>query len=105
MRASRYLRPRRNARNTISAASYRVIPNGVDVDRFHPDNEPFEQWRSPDKINIVFVGRLDPRKGVNHLIAAIPQVVEKTRGRARFLIVGDSYLRRKLEARRARGHA
>lgn len=78
--------------------SYRVIPNGVDVDRFHPDNEPFDQWRSPDKINIVFVGRLDPRKGVNHLIASIPQVVERTRGRARFLIVGDSYLRRKLEA-------
>ena len=51
-----------------------------------------------DKINIVFVGRLDPRKGVNHLIAAMPQVVERTRGRARFLIVGDSYLRRKLEA-------
>ena len=78
--------------------SYRVIPNGVDVDRFHPDNEPFEQWRSADKINIVFVGRLDPRKGVNHLIASIPRVVERTRGRARFLIVGDSYLRRKLEA-------
>ena len=78
--------------------TYRVIPNGVDVDRFHPDNEPFEQWQSPDKINIVFVGRLDPRKGVDLLIAAIPQVIERTRGRARFLIVGDSYLRRKLEA-------
>ena len=77
--------------------SYRVIPNGVDVDRFHPDNEPFEQWQSRDRVNIVFVGRLDPRKGVNLLIAAIPKVIEQTRGRARFLIVGDSYLRRKLE--------
>jgi phosphatidylinositol alpha-mannosyltransferase len=78
--------------------TYRVIPNGVDVDRFHPDNDPFEQWQSPDKVNIVFVGRLDPRKGVNHLVAAVPQVIERTRGRARFLIVGDSYLRSKLEA-------
>ncbi len=77
--------------------AYRVIPNGVDVDRFHPDNDPFEQWQSPDKINIVFVGRLDPRKGVDHLIDAVPQVIERTRGRARFLIVGDSYLRNKLE--------
>ena len=77
---------------------YRVIPNGVDVDRFHPDNDPFERWQSPDKVNIVFVGRLDPRKGVNHLVAAVPHVVERTRGRARFLIVGDSYLRNKLEA-------
>jgi phosphatidylinositol alpha-mannosyltransferase len=78
--------------------TYRVIPNGVDVDRFHPDNDPFERWQSPDKVNIVFVGRLDPRKGVNHLVAAVPHVVERTRGRARFLIVGDSYLRNKLEA-------
>jgi phosphatidyl-myo-inositol alpha-mannosyltransferase len=78
--------------------TYRVIPNGVDVERFHPDNEPFEQWQSRDKVNIVFVGRLDPRKGVNHLIAAVPRVIERTRGRARFLIVGDSYLRNRLEA-------
>lgn len=77
--------------------TYRVIPNGVDVDRFHPDNDPFEQWQSPDRVNIVFVGRLDPRKGVDHLIDAVPQVIERTRGRARFLIVGDSYLRNKLE--------
>jgi len=78
--------------------TYSVIPNGVDVDRFHPANEPFEAWRAADKINIVFVGRLDPRKGVEHLIAAVPEVVARTRGRARFLIVGDSYLRRKLQA-------
>ena len=78
--------------------AYKVIPNGVDVDRFHPDNEPFEQWREADRINIVFVGRLDPRKGLDDLIASVPGVVERTRGRARFLIVGDSYLRRRLEA-------
>lgn len=78
--------------------TYSVIPNGVDVERFHPANEPLEAWRADDRINIVFVGRLDPRKGVEHLIAAVPDVVTRTRGRARFLIVGDSTLRRKLEA-------
>jgi len=78
--------------------TYSVIPNGVDVARFHPDNEPFDAWRADDKINIVFVGRLDPRKGVEHLIAAVPEVVARSRGRARFLIVGDSSLRQKLEA-------
>ncbi|HET6472288.1 MAG TPA: glycosyltransferase family 4 protein [Pseudomonadales bacterium] len=78
--------------------SYHVIPNGIDVERFHPDNEPFEKWRTPDRVNIVFVGRLDPRKGVDDLVAAVPGVVERTRGRARFLIVGDSYLRARLEA-------
>lgn len=77
--------------------AYSVIPNGVDVDRFHPSNEPFEAWRTDDRVNIVFVGRLDPRKGVEHLLAAAPEVVARTRGRARFLILGDSYLRRRLQ--------
>jgi phosphatidyl-myo-inositol alpha-mannosyltransferase len=78
--------------------SYSVIPNGVDVERFHPDNEPLDVWRARDRVNIVFVGRLDPRKGVEHLLAAVPEVVARSRGRARFLIVGDSYLRGKLQA-------
>ena len=77
---------------------YEIIPNGVDVDIFHPSNEPFDEWRDPDITNILFVGRLDPRKGVQVLIAAMPEVVERTRGRVRLLVVGDSYLRPKLEA-------
>lgn len=77
---------------------YHVIPNGVDVDVFHPQNAPFERWRDPDKVNVLFVGRLDPRKGLQFLIGAMPEVVERTRGRARLLIVGDSYLRPKFEA-------
>ena len=77
---------------------YTVIPNGVDVDRFRPDVAPFPEWREPGRVNVLFVGRLDPRKGVHHLIAAIPEVLERTKGMARFLIVGNSYLRPKLEA-------
>ena len=77
---------------------YTVIPNGVDIERFRPDVAPFSEWRQPGRVNVLFVGRLDPRKGVHHLIAAIPEVLERTRGMARFLIVGNSYLRPKLEA-------
>ena len=72
---------------------YDVIPNGVDVERFHPLVQPFEEWRDPRYVNILFVGRLDPRKGVQDLIAAMPEIVERTDGRARLLVVGDSYLR------------
>jgi len=77
---------------------YHVVPNGVDLERFHPAVAPFPDWVDPDHVNLLFVGRLDPRKGVHHLVAAMPEVVERTRGRARLLIVGDSYLRPKLEA-------
>lgn len=72
---------------------YDVIPNGVDVERFHPLVAPFPEWRDPAFTNILFVGRLDPRKGVQDLIHAMPEVVERTDGRARLLVVGDSYLR------------
>jgi phosphatidyl-myo-inositol alpha-mannosyltransferase len=77
---------------------YHVIPNGVDIERFHPRVEPFERWRDPERVNILFVGRLDPRKGLQYLLGALPDVVERTRGRARLLIVGDSYLRPRFEA-------
>jgi phosphatidylinositol alpha-mannosyltransferase len=75
------------------AGPYQVIPNGVDVERFHPLVEPFAAWRTPGVTNLLFVGRLDPRKGVQDLIAAMPEVVERTDGRVRLLVVGDSYLR------------
>jgi phosphatidylinositol alpha-mannosyltransferase len=77
---------------------YHVIPNGVDLDRFHPGVAPFEEWRDRERINLLFVGRLDPRKGLQSLLAAMPEVTERTRGRARLLVIGDSYLRPRFEA-------
>ena len=82
---------------------YHVIPNGVDVERFHPGITPFERWGDPSRVNLLFVGRLDPRKGLHYLIAAMPEVVERTGGRARLLIVGNSVLRPRFEARVPRG--
>ena len=77
---------------------YHVIPNGVDIERFHPGVQPFEEWRDDRHVNLLFVGRLDPRKGVPLLLGAMPEVVRRTDGRARLLIVGDSYLRAGYEA-------
>ena len=77
---------------------YLVIPNGVDTERFHPSVEPFPEWQDPGRVNVLFVGRLDPRKGVQVLLDALPGVIARTHGRARLLVVGDSYLRRRFEA-------
>jgi phosphatidylinositol alpha-mannosyltransferase len=77
---------------------YHVIPNGVDIERFHPAIAPIGRWRDPDHENILFVGRLDPRKGIQLLLDCMPEVVERTKGRARLLLVGDSYLRLKYQS-------
>ncbi len=69
----------RSARNTISAAriaSFRTASTSI---AFTRTTNRTNEWQSRDKVNIVFVGRLDPRKGVDHLIAAVPRVVERTR--------------------------
>jgi phosphatidylinositol alpha-mannosyltransferase len=77
---------------------YHIIPNGVDVERFHPDVPPVARWRDPSRVNVLFVGRQDPRKGVQVLLEAFPDIFQRTRGRARLLVIGNSYLRPRFEA-------
>jgi len=87
-----------NTARAVVPGDYVVIPNGVDIERFTPAHAPFDEWRDPDKVNLLFVGRLDPRKGVHLMIEAMPEVVARTQGRARLLVIGDSYLRARFEA-------
>ena len=47
---------------------YRIIPNGVDVG-FYAQARPFPEYRD-GKVNILFVGRLEPRKGAMYLLRA-----------------------------------
>lgn len=86
---------------------YVIVPNGVDTDRFSPTVEPFTQWREPGTVNLLFVARLDPRKGLDVLLQAMPEVVARTGGKVRLLVIGDSLLRGRFEASVAssvRGH-
>jgi phosphatidylinositol alpha-mannosyltransferase len=47
---------------------YRIIPNGVDVG-FYAQARPFPEYRD-GKVNIVFVGRAERRKGAMYLLRA-----------------------------------
>ena len=49
--------------------NYRIIPNGIDLDYFSPTVKPIEEYVD-GKLNILFVGRLEKRKGLKHLLAA-----------------------------------
>jgi len=66
---------------------YRIIPNGIDLERFgDPDLCPVEQF-DDGKLNILFVGRLEKRKGFKYLLQAFAQVKEAV-SEARLIVVG-----------------
>ena len=71
---------------------YRVVPNGIDCSRFHPGHPQLEQLRTPGKSTILFVGRLESRKGLPTLLEAYGQL-RRARGDARLVVVGDGPMR------------
>ncbi len=48
---------------------YTIIPNGVDLDHFKPDVPPLAEF-GDGRLNILFVGRLEGRKGLIYLLKA-----------------------------------
>lgn len=48
---------------------YKIIPNGIDVDHFARSGGPWPQYQD-EKTNILFVGRLEKRKGLKYLLDA-----------------------------------
>ena len=74
---------------------YEIVPNGIDCARFRPGIDPLEKYRD-GRINVLFVGRLDPRKGVPYLCKAMPMVGRELGGNVRFMIVGESGIRARL---------
>jgi phosphatidylinositol alpha-mannosyltransferase len=76
-------------------ADYKVIPNGVDVDRFRRA-VPLARWQDGTS-NLLFVGRHEPRKGLLDLLKAY-RILRKTGCHCRLLVVGAGPLGR--EARR-----
>jgi phosphatidylinositol alpha-mannosyltransferase len=74
---------------------YKVIPNGVDIDRFQRA-VPLARWQDGTS-NVLFVGRFEPRKGLLDLLKAY-RILRKTGCDCRVLVVGSGPLAR--EARR-----
>lgn len=71
---------------------YRIIPHGVDVERFSSQAPPIEDF-CDGKLNILFVSRLDERKGVRYLIKAYKMVKEEI-PESRLIVVGPGNQRR-----------
>lgn len=72
---------------------YKIIPIGIDFERFGLGIPKIKKF-ADGKINILFVGRLDKRKGIEYLLKAyqrLNQQIPKTR----LLIVGDGPQRKR----------
>lgn len=67
-------------------ADYRVIPNGIDFARFFERREPLPLF-SDGRPTVLFVGRLEKRKGLKFLLRAWPMVLERQPD-ARLVVVG-----------------
>jgi len=69
---------------------YRIIPNGIDYARFATRLEPPIERFEDDRLDVLFVGRLEKRKGLEHLLRAWP-MVRAAVPRARLLVVGGGH--------------
>jgi phosphatidylinositol alpha-mannosyltransferase len=73
------------------SASWRIIPNGIDTEVFHPSVGAPPAIRK-DVPSILFLGRFDPRNGLSTLIDSFRRVKGKSR-QAQLVVVGDGPLR------------
>jgi phosphatidylinositol alpha-mannosyltransferase len=82
------------ARNTISRyvkGDYRLIPNGVDYARFACEASP-PAHLDDDRPTLLFVGRIEARKGIPYLLQAYRSVKQREKD-ARLVIVGEGGLK------------
>jgi glycosyltransferase involved in cell wall biosynthesis len=83
--------------NIDGSLKINVIPMGVDTELFNPNKKDTSLRIKYDITGpfLLFVGRLAPEKGVEYLIQAMPEVLEKY-PKAKLLIIGDGPLKEKI---------
>jgi glycosyltransferase involved in cell wall biosynthesis len=84
----------------VDKTKIRLVPNGVDTERFKPSGEcetMKHQIGINDKLCVLFVGRLIPRKGLPFLLEAAQHVLREF-SQTMFVIVGDGPLKNNLRA-------
>ncbi len=78
--------PAKSYASKYVSGEFTVIPNGIDLKMFNTAVKPFPGFND-GKINILFVGRLEKRKGVNYLLDAFRKL-KREYPSIRLIIVG-----------------
>lgn len=73
----------------------RYVPNGIDLKLYQPPKKR-QPLSGPDTKTVVYVGRLDRRKGINYLIRAFA-ALEAEMPNSHLIIAGEGSLRKRLE--------
>ncbi len=88
--------------NTYFPSDYTIIPNGVDTHHFSNGGTPLDKF-SDGKTNILFVGRLEKRKGFDYLLEAY-RLIRSEIPDCRLIQVGPGIRLRKKYEKRIRRH-
>jgi len=72
-----------------------ILPNGVDTDEFSPEAPPLKKFNR-DKLNLLFVGRFDPRNGLDVMLQAFTLIKTEFK-EVRLIVVGGPVKKRYLE--------
>jgi len=84
-------RPVVQAMSKYFRAEFEIIPNGVNVEYFHPNGRrPSDALTSGPRL--LFLGRLDPRNGLDTVLAAMPEILAAYPA-TQLTVVGDGPLR------------
>ena len=73
-----------------------IIPTFTDLSRYSPNNKPIEKYND-GKFNILYLGRLEQRKGIFILLEAFNKLLNDN-GEVRLLIGGTGYLQQDIES-------
>lgn len=80
----------------VPASSFRIVPNGVDVAHYAAA-EPFPELVDPERPALLFVGRLERRKGLEPLVRAFTRL-KAERPEVRLFVVGEGPERDRCQA-------
>lgn len=76
-----------------------VLPNGIDLEQFNPKVPPVRKFSTKGrkaKLNILFVGRIEERKGLIYLLKAYQILTQKFQN-LRLIIVGEGELKKECQ--------